>query len=190
MLTDDIFDLTEKIVAALGLPVTREQIGRAKQTTERTAVKLDPPVWVDINYDTQVVEGGVLHLYPDVYGRGTNTVEGLRTELQGGGVDVSRLDEQALGQMLGRASMREEFFVSVAEIKAGRAITAGLNRPLTDYSIEKKPAADESRGARAAVRVAVADGVLTRVGVDPTRDRRRHLPVRSHAQTEFTAAQL
>lgn len=145
MLTNDIFDLTEKIVAARKLPVTGEQIERAKASTERLAVKLNPPLWVDINYDTQVVEGKVLHLYPDVYNRGASGVDSLRAELQTGGVDPSKLDAQTLKQMAGRVSMAEEFLVSVADIQAGRALAAGQNQPLTDYSVEKKPGAKRPR---------------------------------------------
>lgn len=138
MLTEDIFDLAEKIVAARRLPVTKERIERAKTNTERLAVKLDPPVWVDINYDTQVIEGGVLHLYPDVYHRGTGTPENLRAELAGGDVGAEQLDEQMLKQMLARVSRAEEFRISLADIKAGRPV-AGQQSPLTDYSVETKP---------------------------------------------------
>jgi lipoprotein-anchoring transpeptidase ErfK/SrfK len=147
MLADDLFDLTEKIVAARKLPVTREQIEQAKVYTDRLAVKLDPPLWVDINYDTQVVEGGVLHLYPDVYSRDVNRSENLRSELQSSGVDVSKLDPQMLKQMIDRVNMKEEFVVSIAELKEGRALIAGQNQPLTDYSIEKKPRGKRGRPA-------------------------------------------
>lgn len=114
MLTKDIFDLTEKIVAARRLPVTKDRIQRAKTNTERVAVTLDPPVWVDINYDTQVIEGGVLHLYPDVYHRGTGTPENLRAELAGGDVGAEQLDEQMLKQMLARVSRAEEYRICLA----------------------------------------------------------------------------
>lgn len=130
MLTDDLFDLVAKIVAARRLPITPEQIEQARTSTDRAAVKLAPPLWVDINYDTQVIEGGALHLYPDVYDRDQNALETLRAELRACGVDAARLDEQTLKQMLGRVSRKEEFVVSVAEIKAGRALVAGKNQPL------------------------------------------------------------
>jgi hypothetical protein len=130
MLTDDLFDLAAKIVTARRLPITAEQIEQARTSTDRVAVKLAPPLWVDINYDTQVIEGGALHLYPDVYDRDQNDLESLRAELQASGVDAARLDEQMLKQMLGRVSRKVEFVVSVAEIKAGRALEAGNNQPL------------------------------------------------------------
>jgi hypothetical protein len=139
MLSDDLFDLTEKIVAARSLPITEAQIKQAKMTTERLSVKLTPPLWVDINYDTQVVEDRVLHLYPDVYGRDATAVESLRTELQSSGVEVSKLDPQLLQQMLARVSLKEEFAISIADLKAGHGFVAGGNQPLTDYSVEKKP---------------------------------------------------
>ncbi|MBO0800530.1 MAG: L,D-transpeptidase, partial [Blastocatellia bacterium] len=48
MLTEDIGDLAEKIVRARGIPLNSEQLEGAKRSTERLAVKLDPPLWVDI----------------------------------------------------------------------------------------------------------------------------------------------
>lgn len=99
MLTDDIFDLTEKIVAAHKLPITIEQIGQRRASTDRLAVKLDPPLWVDINYDTQVIEGGVLHLYPDVYGHDKQPTVSLRAELEASGVDAQAVSDETLKQI-------------------------------------------------------------------------------------------
>jgi lipoprotein-anchoring transpeptidase ErfK/SrfK len=125
MLTEDLFDLAEKIVAARRLPVTKDQIEQAKMSFERLAVKLDPPIWTDINYDTQVIEGGVLHLYPDVYRKGINTPENLRAKLSGSGVDSVKLDDQTLKHMLQRVNDKGEFRISIADIKAGRALISG-----------------------------------------------------------------
>jgi L,D-transpeptidase catalytic domain len=130
MLTEDIFDLTEKIVAARALPVTRAQIEQAKESTDRLAAKLDPPIWVDINYDRYVVEGGMLHIFPDVYNRSVNQREELRSELMSNGVDVASIDDRILAQMLARVTMTEMFGVSIAEIKAGRALTAGWTKEI------------------------------------------------------------
>src|SRR4028118_1769116 len=82
MLRSDLYDLAEKIIAARGVPVPAKKIANAKVTKNTVVAQLDKPLPVDINYDTQVVEGGALHLYPDVYERGTNTVEKLRAELE------------------------------------------------------------------------------------------------------------
>lgn len=99
----------------------------------------------DINYDTQVIEGGVLHLYPDVYNRKTNSIENLRAELQSSGVDPSKLDDETLRQLIDRVSMAEEFVVNVADIKASRALIAGRNRPLTEPLVIAKPSPQRSR---------------------------------------------
>lgn len=145
LLTDDIFDLAEKIVAARSLPVSKQQIEHAKNSKDRLAVKLDAPLFVDINYDTQVIEGGVLHLYPDVYNRKTNSIENLRAELQSSGVDPSKLDDETLRQLIDRVSMAEEFVVNIADIKASRALIAGWNRPLTEQSVIAKPSPQKPR---------------------------------------------
>jgi len=151
MLKEDISDLANKIVAARSLPITSQQIEHAMNTTDRLVANVKPPVPIDINYDTLVVEGGVLHIYPDVYGRDTNTVENLRDELRSAGVDVSKLDDQILKQMLDRANANEEFVVSVAEIKSGNVLVAGTNQPLTSQSIVAKKAPTKNKahhGAR------------------------------------------
>jgi lipoprotein-anchoring transpeptidase ErfK/SrfK len=139
MLTADLYDLSEKIVEARNLPVPRERIEETKTNAERLSVKLDPPLWVDINYDNEVIEGRQLHLYPDVYGRGAGSPARLRAELQQAGVAADRLDDETLKQMVGRANRAEAFTVNLDDIKAGRALTAGWTRPLVD-SASPQPA--------------------------------------------------
>jgi hypothetical protein len=72
MLKADLLDLAEKIITARDLPVIKSRIAQLGDSHERLAEPLDPPLLVDINYDLQVVEGGALHLYPDVYDRGAS----------------------------------------------------------------------------------------------------------------------
>jgi lipoprotein-anchoring transpeptidase ErfK/SrfK len=137
MLQSDLYDLTEKILAARGWPVSRQQVEQTKDkgNTDRLVAKLNPPVPVDINYDTQVIEGGVLRIYPDVYERNTNTVENLRAELQSSGVDAARLDDATLKQMLARANANEFFAVNVSDLKTGGDVLAmGRAEPLTSQS--------------------------------------------------------
>jgi lipoprotein-anchoring transpeptidase ErfK/SrfK len=150
MLQSDLYDLTEKIMAARGWPVSRQQIEQSRTNTDRLVGKLNPPLPVDINYDTQVIEGGVLRIYPDVYGRNTNTVENLRAELQSSGIDAARLDDATLKQMLDRANANELFAVNVSDLKNGNALAAGQTEPLTSQSkvAQKKPAPGKARHAR------------------------------------------
>ena len=149
MLQSDLYDLTEKIMAARGWPVSREQIEKSKDDTERLVAKLNPVLPVDINYDTQVIEGGVLRIYPDVYNRNTNTVENLRAELQSSGVNASQLDDATLKQMLDRANANEFFAVNVSDLTSGNVLAAGQTEPLTSQSkVAKKSASAKSRHAR------------------------------------------
>jgi hypothetical protein len=130
MMRADLYDLAEKIVAARSLPVTRRQIASAKATKKTLVAALDEPIPVDINYDTLVVEGGVLHIYPDVYDRRTNTAARLRDELSTSGVDVSALDDAELEKMLAKVTRRTRFVVPVASIQQGRALADGRAEPL------------------------------------------------------------
>ncbi len=130
MMRADLYELAEKIVAARSLPVTRRQIAAAKASKKTLVAALDEPVEVDINYDTLVVEGGVLYIYPDVYDRRTNTAARLREELRASGVDASALDNAELEKMLASVTRRTKFVVPVASIRQGRALADGHTEPL------------------------------------------------------------
>lgn len=145
LLLDDLFDLTEKIIAARSLKVSKQQIDHAKTSKDRLVVKLDAPLIVDISYDTQVVEGGVLHLYPDVYNQKTNTLENVRAELQDVHVEAVDLDDN-LRKMLARVTMSEEFAVSISDLKGGRALETGQNQPLTAASVPTKQSGARGKG--------------------------------------------
>ena len=145
---DELYELIDRIIAARSLLASREQIERSKKSKNRFVIKLDAPLVVDISYDTQVVEGGMLHLYPDVYSKKTSTIENLRAELKEAGVEDSKLDDRTLQQMLGRVTRNEEFVVSVADIKAGRALEAGKTQPLTAANAPKKPPGSTPRSRR------------------------------------------
>jgi hypothetical protein len=130
MMRADLYELAEKIVAARSLPVTRKQIANAKVTKNTVVAALDEPMEVDINYDTLVVEGGVLYIYPDVYGRGTNTAPRLREELSASGVDVSGVEDGELEKMLASVTRRTKFVVPVSSVAQGRALAEGRAEPL------------------------------------------------------------
>lgn len=133
LLRADLFDLAEKIIRALALPVSPQQIVQARGNDERLLVQFNAPLLVDINYDTQVVEGGMLHLYPDVYDRDTFSTESLRSELQSSGVNASQLEEPVLKGMMSRVSQDKQFVIKVAAIKAGR-FDAGQRLPIVPPS--------------------------------------------------------
>jgi hypothetical protein len=126
----DLYDLADKIIAARNAPVSHKRIAAAKRSLKMLVVRLDEPVPVDINYDTLVVEDGVLHIYPDVYDRGTNRTAQLRAELQAANIDVSNLKDDTLRKMLRKVSRRTQFVVEKSSIEQGRALVDGHVIPL------------------------------------------------------------
>lgn len=126
----DLYDLADKIIAARSAKVSPTRIAAAKRNKRMLVVQLDEPVPVDINYDTLVVEGGVLHIYPDVYNRGTNVVKNLRAKLASAGVDVSGLDQRMLRRILAKATRRTQFVVETRSVVEGTALTEGKVLPL------------------------------------------------------------
>lgn len=126
----DLYDLAEKIIAARSAEVSPKRIAAAKRSKRPLVVQLDEPLPVDINYDTLVVEGGVLHIYPDVYNRRTNLPRHLRAELESAGVDVSKVTEKLLKRLLAKATRRTQFVVETSSIAEGRALEDGKVIPL------------------------------------------------------------
>lgn len=121
----DLYDLADKIVAARALDVLPEEISEAKRTKKTLTAEMEMPLSVEITYDTLVVEGGTLHIYPDVYGRKTNTVKNLRGELETSGVDTAELADATLEKMIKHAVGKKKFVVSVASLEAGTALKNG-----------------------------------------------------------------
>ena len=145
VMRDDIFDLAEKVAIARGISDARDKIRQSRNDTERRVINLNEPLVVDINYDTMVVEGGILYIYPDVYDRSANTVEKLRAELESYQIDVSKLDEKTLKEMLDRVTGDLKFVVSLADLRAGgNALGKGRTEPLTKQ--QEKEISEKSKG--------------------------------------------
>ena len=126
----DLYDLADKIIASRNARVSPKRIAVAKRSLKMLVVRLDEPVPMDINYDTLVVEDGVLHIYPDVYGRGTNRPAFLRAELQAANIDVSNLKDETLKKMLRKVTSHKQFVVEKSSIEQGRALQDGHVVPL------------------------------------------------------------
>lgn len=146
----DLLELAELIIAARSLPVTPPQIEQLGKGTERLAVPLSTPLLVDINYDLQVVEGGLLHLYPDVYGRGAFALTALRAELQSAGVPTAKLGDEQLQILLDQITPDEQFVISIANLKRGRW-AAGGSLPLTTQLVTARQREPLSRRLKASM---------------------------------------
>jgi hypothetical protein len=121
----DLYDISEKIVAARALEVSPTQIATAKRNKKTLIAKLDPVVPVEITYDTIVVENGRLNIYPDVYNHKRNSVENVRRELRSSGVDDDRVTDAEIKRMIAKAVGKQKFVVDVAAIVNGTAISQG-----------------------------------------------------------------
>ena len=121
----DLYDLAEKIVAARDLDVPAAKIALAKRNKKTLIAPLAPALPVEITYDTIVVEGGKLHIYPDVYNRKLNTVENVRKELKENGIDHGQLSEKEISRMIALANGRLKFVVDTSAIEEDLAITKG-----------------------------------------------------------------
>lgn len=130
MLRRDLYDLAEKIIAARGAPVSRKRIEAAKRSKRTLVVNLDEPVPVDINYDTLVVEEGVLHIYPDVYERSMNRPWHLRRELETSRVDVSDLDDEAMKRLMAKVTRRTQLLVETSSLEQGGVAENSRSVPL------------------------------------------------------------
>ena len=94
-LTDPLIqDFTQVLANISGTELTSEEIKRrARNRSETQTVKLAKTVPVELRYETILVEDGKLHIYRDVYERGTNSVENLRRVLETYGVTLDQLSE-------------------------------------------------------------------------------------------------
>ena len=94
-------DFARQIARLSGTQISEEQIAAyEKDKTETRPVKLRSAVPVELRYDTVAVEDGKLHIYRDVYDRGTNTEENLNNVLQRYGVTLDQLSEKKHAEVL------------------------------------------------------------------------------------------
>ena len=130
VMRDDLFEVTKMIAKARNLSISERQIAFARNDSDRRVIDLSDEIPVDINYDTMVVENGVLTIYPDVYDRKANTIENLRAELLSFDVSTSSLADEVLKHMLDKVNSDYKFVVALSEVKRGNALK-GKRKPLT-----------------------------------------------------------
>ena len=88
-------DFTGMLAQLGGSTLSADSISLLEKHHAKTySVKLPKPVPVDLRYETIVAEGGSLHIYRDVYERGTNTLATAKRVLASYGVNYDKLSEQ------------------------------------------------------------------------------------------------
>lgn len=95
-LTDaQVQDFAGMLMQLGGKHVSKDDILNYRRYKKKTqAVKLDKPVLVELRYETIVAENGSLHIFRDVYERGTNTVDNATHVLKIYGVNYESLTPQ------------------------------------------------------------------------------------------------
>lgn len=101
-LTDNLVqDFAARLSEAAGKPISMQEVKAYEEKNKDTEnVKLGREIPVELRYETIMVVDGTLMIYRDVYERGTNTEENLRSTLSEFGVDLDSLDEKTKKQML------------------------------------------------------------------------------------------
>jgi hypothetical protein len=88
-------DFTVLLSQLGGSNLTAAQIHAFRQHKNQThAIKLPKTVPIDLRYETIVTGDSTLHIYRDVYERGTNTLANAKRILAAQGVDYDGLSDQ------------------------------------------------------------------------------------------------
>ncbi len=133
----DLYDLSDKFLAAHSLHLDFE-VSSAKRNKRTFAIELEEPVRIEITYDTQVIENGILRIYPDIYDRGRNSPGILRSKLSKNGLDVSLIKDRDLEAMLAKAADKSQYVISLAEIEKGNYFKGKVIPVLSQAQVRKK----------------------------------------------------
>lgn len=89
---EQVQDVAVTLASLGGTPLTAEDVTEyAEQKSKTKSLTLPTPVPVELRYETIVAEQGSLHIYRDVYERGTNTPETARRVLEAYGLTYESL---------------------------------------------------------------------------------------------------
>ena len=135
-------DFAKRLAQLSGTEIAADQIADyKKKKTETKSVKLSKPVPVELRYETITVEDGKLHIYRDVYDRGTNTEENLQKVLQLYGLSLDQLSESKRAETLRALNQ----MARDAGGKASTAEGAGSASASTSGSAKKNAGNDKAK---------------------------------------------
>src|SRR6185369_2035783 len=143
--TPQVQDFAARLAQLSGTQLTQEQFAEyLKHKTDTKSVKLARPVMVELRYDTITVEDGKLHIYRDVYERGTNTEENLRAVLQSNGVSFDKLSDSTRSD-----AMRA--LVAMSRNAGGKPVTEADSKPARKSKNESGKVTRLIKGTKEAV---------------------------------------
>ena len=130
-------DFAKRLAQLGGTEISNEQIAEyQKNKTETRPVKLNKAVPIELRYETITVEDGKLHIYRDVYDRGTNTEENLRNVLQSYGMTLDELTEPKRAEVMRALSQmaRDAGGKAIPETTATNKSVSAKSKTNTDAS--------------------------------------------------------
>jgi lipoprotein-anchoring transpeptidase ErfK/SrfK len=146
---DQAREFARLLAEVSGAQLTDKQIAEyGRNKTESQTVKLATPVPVELRYETMVVQDGAIHLYPDVYDRGTNTEQNLRAVLQAHGVTLEQLTEQERTKLM-----------SALEQMGGTGMAAGDSAKASTTATRTDTASNNSTAAAGKQKVKVTRSI-------------------------------
>jgi len=162
---------TELLTRIGGAPLSTAQISEyTKNGDEPRPVKLARPIPVELRYETITVEDGKLHIYRDVYDRGSNTEENLRNVLQLYGVNFDQLSADERAQITDGLS------------RMARGATGQPAQPERATSREKNTSAKVTRTIKGEKEIVIPIASLAGKGYPPPADLDSGAPAKKATQ--------
>lgn len=160
-------EFTLKLAQLGGADLNQEKLnGLLKEKTETKNVKLNQSVPVELRYETIVVQDGKLHIYRDVYDRGSNTEENLRTVLSSYGVSADQLSEKERAQAMNalRQMSRDANGNSTENIKGGNSGASSNDKNSANGKSQKNESSKVTRAIKGQKEIVIPVAALSGKG--------------------------
>ncbi|MGI8654537.1 MAG: L,D-transpeptidase [Pyrinomonadaceae bacterium] len=162
-----IEEFTLKLAQLGGADLNQEKLnGLLKEKTETKNVKLNQSVPVELRYETIVVQDGKLHIYRDVYDRGSNTEENLRTVLSSYGVSADQLSEKERAQAMNalRQMSRDANGNPTENIKGGNSNASANDKNSANSKSQKNESSKVTRAVKGRKEIVIPVAALSGKG--------------------------
>jgi len=160
-------EFTLKLAQLGGADLNQEKLnGFLKEKTETKNVKLNQTVPVELRYETIVVQDGKLHVYRDVYDRGSNTEENLRAVLSSYGVSPDQLSEQERAQAMNalKQMSRDANGNPTGNIKGGNSSASSNSKNSANGKNQKNESSKVTRAIKGQKEIVIPIAALSGKG--------------------------
>lgn len=120
VMLNDLYDLTDKYIAAYSLDVLPKSLETAKSTKKTFVITIPKATPIEVTYDTAVVRGGELLIFPDIYGYKPDTKSEVLNELKLNKISTAKINDAALEKLVKKAKGKTKVVISVKNLKAGK----------------------------------------------------------------------